>query len=171
MMDLEAIFSELHRPIFRYVNGLVQDEDVAADIVQEAFLRLWRNPLPKEQARPWLLKVATNLVRDDIRTKKRYAARIRNSKAQTEWQPSVVDAPDRAFARSERVKAVQEALELLPERDRQLLMMRHEGFSYAEIAAAVDVKPGSVGTLLARALKRFAKAIDPEIMKDGADDV
>jgi len=47
-------------------------------------------------------------------------------------------------------------LERLPVRDRQLLLMREEGFSYEEIAAVIGVAPASVGTLIARALKRFA---------------
>ena len=46
----------------------------------------------------------------------------------------------------------------LSERDRQILLMREEGFRYEEIAKSIDVAPGSVGTLIARALKRFASA-------------
>jgi RNA polymerase sigma-70 factor (ECF subfamily) len=46
-------------------------------------------------------------------------------------------------------------LDRLPERDRQLLLMREEGFKYEEIARVVGVAPASVGTLIARALKRF----------------
>jgi RNA polymerase sigma-70 factor (ECF subfamily) len=40
-------------------------------------------------------------------------------------------------------------------RSAQLLVLRHSGFSYAEIAAALGVAPGSVGVLLARAEKEF----------------
>jgi RNA polymerase sigma-70 factor (ECF subfamily) len=42
-----------------------------------------------------------------------------------------------------------------------MLLMREEGFRYAEIAEAVGVAPGSVGTLLARALRRFSTALEP----------
>lgn len=50
---------------------------------------------------------------------------------------------------------VREALGELSERDQTMLLMREEGFKYSEIAEAVDVAPGSVGTLLARAARRF----------------
>jgi RNA polymerase sigma-70 factor, ECF subfamily len=48
----------------------------------------------------------------------------------------------------------------LPERDRQLLLMREEGFKYDEIAAVIGVAPASVGTLIARALKKFVSAYE-----------
>jgi RNA polymerase sigma-70 factor, ECF subfamily len=57
--------------------------------------------------------------------------------------------------RTERITAVRDVLERIPERDRQLLLMREEGFRYDEIARVVGVAPASVGTLIARALKRF----------------
>ena len=53
------------------------------------------------------------------------------------------------------------AMDELPERDRHLLLMREEGFSYQEIAAAIGVAPGSVGTLIARAIKRFTAVYRP----------
>ncbi len=57
----------------------------------------------------------------------------------------------------ERIAAVHATLRKLSARDQQMLLMRQEGFSYAEIAGAVGVAPGSVGTLLVRALEKFAQ--------------
>ncbi|MGH7506045.1 MAG: sigma factor-like helix-turn-helix DNA-binding protein, partial [Longimicrobiales bacterium] len=65
--------------------------------------------------------------------------------------------PDEDVDRSERIAAVRAVLERLPERDRQLLLMREEGFKYEEIANVVGVAPASVGTLIARALRRFVE--------------
>ena len=48
-------------------------------------------------------------------------------------------------------------LDKLSPRDQQLLLMREEGFKYEEIAAVIGVAPASVGTLIARALRRFAE--------------
>jgi RNA polymerase sigma factor (sigma-70 family) len=60
--------------------------------------------------------------------------------------------------RDEVVTSVRSALDKLEERDRQLLLMREEGFSYREMAEMVGVKATSVGTLLARAQERFVDA-------------
>ena len=68
---------------------------------------------------------------------------------------------DRKLEREERVAVVRAALEQLAERDQQLLLMREEGFSYQEIAEAVGVAPGSVGTLIARAVRRFTEVYKP----------
>jgi RNA polymerase sigma-70 factor (ECF subfamily) len=70
-----------------------------------------------------------------------------------------VEAPaDARVEQAERIAEVRAALERIPPRDRQLLLMREEGFKYEEIARVVGVAPASVGTLMARALKRFAEA-------------
>jgi RNA polymerase sigma-70 factor, ECF subfamily len=65
--------------------------------------------------------------------------------------------PDEDVMRADSVRRVREVLELLTMRDRQLLLMREEGFRHTEMAAVIGVAPASVGTLLARAGKRFAE--------------
>jgi len=53
---------------------------------------------------------------------------------------------------------VRSALERLTLRERQILLLRHEGYRYREIAAALEVAPSGVGTMLARATAAFRKA-------------
>ena len=72
-----------------------------------------------------------------------------------------MEPPDRPVERAEDVTRVRAALEGLSERDREMLLARYEGFRYREIAEAFDVAPGSVGTLLARAERRFVSAYEP----------
>ncbi len=77
-----------------------------------------------------------------------------------------VELPDKTVDRRQRIKVVRSALTKLSDRDRQMLLMREEGFRYREIAAVVNVAPASVGTLLARAVRRFEKALDPVYIED-----
>ena len=58
---------------------------------------------------------------------------------------------------TERRQIVRAALEKLAERDRTILLMKAEGFSLQEIAQVIGTRPGSVGTLAARALERLAR--------------
>ena len=152
-MDFERIFQLRYPSLFRYLHRLTGDADVADDIAQEAFVRLLSQDLPEEEARPWLFTVATNLVRDRMRK------RVRQERLLSASPPVVTGflRPDEATERNQRVSQVQAALALLPERDRQLLLMREEGFRYEEMARAVGVAPSSIGTLLARALRRFSE--------------
>jgi RNA polymerase sigma-70 factor, ECF subfamily len=155
-VDYDGLFRQLHPQLVRFLNRLMGDADAAEDVAQEAFVRLTRQNLEEEEVRPWLFTVAMNLVRDRGRRAERHRrleGRIPAPRAST--------PPDRAAERSEAVASVRRALAALSERDRTMLLMREEGFRYGEIARAVGVAPGSVGTLLARAGRRFAEVYSP----------
>jgi RNA polymerase sigma-70 factor, ECF subfamily len=151
-VDFEAQFQKLYPSLYRYLHRLTGDADVAEDIAQESFVRLLRQSLPEAEVRPWLFTVAMNLVRDHARKTDRRQRLLTGAPLLV--SPSSL--PDEDVERGERVAKVRRTLERLPLRDRQLLLMREEGFKYEEIAAVIGVAPASVGTLIARALKRFA---------------
>ncbi|MCG8466885.1 MAG: sigma-70 family RNA polymerase sigma factor [Gemmatimonadetes bacterium] len=165
-MDFEAAFHSHQTPLFRYIHRLVGDADLASDVVQESFVRLLDNPLPDEDVRRWLFTVATNLVRDDARMRTRRQRLLAERYERSDLASDPIEVPDVTADRKERIGAARAALAQLSERDRQMLLMREEGFRYSEIAEVIDVAPGSVGTLLARALRRFAKAVDPAYAED-----
>ena len=152
--DFQAVYRELYPSLARYVHRFTGDADAAADIVQDSFLRLLEHDLPRDEVRPWIFVVATNLARDRIRKRER---RRRLLVANPE-PGRTADTPQEDLERQERIASVRRALNRLSERDRQMLLMREEGFRYKEIAAAVGVRSTSVGALVARALKRFSAA-------------
>jgi RNA polymerase sigma-70 factor (ECF subfamily) len=152
-VDFDDLFQGLYPSLYRYLHRLTGDADAAEDIAQEAFVRLLRQPLPESEVRPWLFTVAMNLVRDRARKLDRRQRLLSSA-------PPLVSAmsrPDEDVERMESVASVRLALESLSERDRQLLLMREEGFKYEEIANVIGVAPASVGTLIARALRRFVE--------------
>ena len=161
-MEFEAQFQELYPSLYRYLHRLTGDPDVAEDIAQEAFVRLLRQSLPSDEVRPWLFTVAMNLVRDGARKTERRQRLLQTAPPLTGRMP----APDADVERNERIALVRRALDTLSERDQQLLLMREEGFKYEEIAGVVGVAPASVGTLIARALRRFADALDSQGVPD-----
>ena len=156
-VDYDALFRRISPSLFRYLHRLTGDTDAADDIAQESFVRLLGRAMPEDEARLWLFTVATNLFRDSARTYKRRERLL----AGNPWQPAHFPRPDEEAEQAATVKAVRQALGQLAERDRQMLLMKQEGFRYDEIAKVAGVAPGSVGTLLARAAKRFVAAWDP----------
>jgi RNA polymerase sigma-70 factor, ECF subfamily len=156
-VDYERLFHQYYPQLFRYLNRLTADADVAEDAAQEAFVRLAERRLTEAEARPWLFTVATNLVRDRARKAERHR---RLGELVPMAEPPVL--PDMEVERRETVARVRRALDALPERDRVMLLMREEGFQYGEIAGAVGVASTSVGTLLARAGRRFADAFSAQ---------
>jgi len=148
----EAIYAEHRLELLRYVHRLTRDVHLAEDIVQDAFLRLWRETRHVDNPRSWLFRVCTNLVRDQSR---RTAIRERHA-AQPDTSSS--ESPDAAFERVESVRLVRLVLSRMIPRDREALLLRESGFRYAEIADVLGVRSAIVPALIARALKRFHKA-------------
>lgn len=153
-MDFDAAFDRYYAELHRYLFRLTGDEDVAEEVAQESFLRLLEHDVAEESLQSWLFTVATNLVRDRSRTRDR---RRRLLEAE-DYGPEPPTRPDERTERRERIARVRAALDELKPRDRKILLLREEGFEYSEIAEMIGVKASSVGTLLARALRRFEEA-------------
>lgn len=155
-VDFEAVFDRHHDAVFRYLHRLTGDVEEAEELTQETFVRLLEHDVDSDRTESWLFTVALNLVRDRARTRRR-RAELAGGKDLT---PDGPDTPEEAYRRSERRRRVRRALDELKPRDRKMLLMREEGFSYAEIGEAFGVSTTSVGTILSRALRRFADAYE-----------
>jgi RNA polymerase sigma-70 factor, ECF subfamily len=157
MQDVERLFHLYHDPLVRYLTRRLGDRDWAEEVAQETFLRALRQErLTNERA--WLFAVATNLVRDEARKdarRRRHLALLAEQARDEAVEPeptSLERAQEAAFARR--------AVDALVERDRLALLMREEGLDYNEIAEALGLSPGSVGTTLARARRRLVEAYE-----------
>ncbi|MDQ3700895.1 MAG: sigma-70 family RNA polymerase sigma factor [Chloroflexota bacterium] len=143
--------------VCRILTRLLGDADAAGDLAQEVFVQLYRKPPANEDVPlgAWLYRVALNRGYNALRADRRRRTR-EELVAQDYGAESTTDGDLAAAAnRAEERDAVRQALVRLPERQRDCLMLRAEGLSYAEIAVAVGVAPGSVGTLIARAERAF----------------
>ena len=161
-MEPEAfrdIFEQLKPKLLRYCTYRCGDPDTAEDIVQEAMVRLWRRNVEEPPADPaaWLFTTARHLILDGDKVA-RNRQRLLASNPLAEAEP---EQTDRVLEREHERKRVREMLGRMPRRSREILMLRYSGFSYREIAGEVGVAPGSVGTLLARAERRFLELLRP----------
>lgn len=165
--DACALFEQLYDALHRYVYRLTGDADAADDVAQEAFVRLLREgPMGPKAPRPWLFRVATNLVRDRARKIER-RGRLLTAHYRLGVAP---DGPDLELEKSETVAEVRRVLDTLKPRDRQILLMREEGFAYREIADVIGVDHRSVAMLMTRALRRFRAAFAASGVNDGSHD-
>jgi RNA polymerase sigma-70 factor (ECF subfamily) len=153
-----SVFSAEFPRLFRYVNRLGGDGDLAADLAQEAFVRLYHRGSLPESPGAWLAAVATNLFRNHKSTLGRRARLLTRERA-SESHSDAVPSPAANVEADEVKRRVREALDRLSERERQLLLLRAEGFSYEELADALSLSAGSVGTLLARARAAFEREV------------
>ena len=158
MHDVEQLFRQYHDPLVRYLTRRLGDRDWAEEVAQETFLRALRQETIVNE-RSWLFAVATNLVRDDARRDARRRRHLEllfheeREREMAEPEPTTLErAQEAAFARK--------ALDALVEKDRLALLMREEGLDYTEIAEALGLSVGSIGTTLARARRRLAEAYE-----------
>jgi len=153
--DFEALFQQRWPKICAVLYRLTGDWDEAEDLALETFVQLYRRPPARgEQLGGWLYRVATHLGLNALRARKRRAAyeAQASSFAQEDTPP---DDPAALMEQAQERRQVRQALAEMNPRAAQLLLLRHAGFSYAELARALELAPGSVGTLLGRAEKEF----------------
>src|SRR5918997_152447 len=156
----EAIVARYRRPLLRYCSKLLPEER-AEDAVQQAFLRAYhslRASQSEMHLRPWLYRIAHNTALNALRDGGA-------GHEQLSEQIDGVERPDQAYEQSQRLREVVAAVELLPERQRDAIVLRElEGRSYEEIAVSLGVSDGAVRQLLNRArttLRAGATALTP----------
>jgi RNA polymerase sigma factor (sigma-70 family) len=117
--------------------------------------------------RAWLVSVALNLVRDEQRRGAR-RRRLLQRRAVADTMADAAPSPEDDVLAAERRALVRRALYALSERDRALLLLREEGYSYRELASALSLAEASVGTLLARAKVAFRESYESAERSDAA---
>ncbi len=154
MEAFAALFEPLRASVFRTAAGVIGVQD-AEDATMETYLRAWQ-ALPRfggrSSLKTWLHRIAFNCAMDLARERRRrpWTAPGENGEddALEQMPDTRQDAPDRAAARADDIRAVQSALARLPPEHRHALHLRYaEGFAYGEIATAAGV---SVGTVMSR---------------------
>jgi RNA polymerase sigma-70 factor (ECF subfamily) len=152
----EVLFEAQHPRLYGVVYRVLGDPNESEEVAQEAFLRLSSDPVmarPDDEVAAWLTRVGMNLAFNRRRDRARFAART--ERARRLEQGGHASDPAVAVLRREDQDEVRRALAELPERQRECLLLRHSGYSYAEIAEVLEVAVGSVGVLLARGEKAF----------------
>lgn len=150
----ETIFLENYERIYGVLYRLTGQRAEAEDLAMETFFRLWqRSPKHTDQLKGWLYRVAVRLGYNSLRAAKRRDFYEQQAPLTQSSSPN----PAMEMERARDQLRVHGTLRKLARRDAELLVLHHTGFSYKEIAAALDVSPNSVGTLLARAEREFER--------------
>jgi RNA polymerase sigma-70 factor (ECF subfamily) len=145
----------LYAPVLlRYVRRMVTDPHRAEELMQDTFERATRaRNVPSEaELRPWLYRIATNVVVDHVRRSRRFSFLPFSGQEASPF--GAFDADADAVRRTLRAIAPEEAA--------VLLLRLHEGFSRQEIAALLGVSDRAVKERLAKARQSFARAYRAE---------
>ncbi|MEZ0334865.1 MAG: sigma-70 family RNA polymerase sigma factor [Gemmatimonadales bacterium] len=149
-----GLFEAHFRRLFRYLDRLSGDPELAQDIAQETFVRLYRRGSLPDTPSAWLISVAMNLLRNAQSSRSR-RRRLLTAARSEHLHADPPPLPDEAAIAEESRRRVRLAIDRLPERERRLLLLHAEGYGYRDLAAALGLNERSVGTLLARARRAF----------------
>jgi RNA polymerase sigma-70 factor (ECF subfamily) len=159
--DLGEVFRRDYSRVVGVATRVLGTRDGAEDVAQEVFLAFGRSSVPAGEAPGWLTVAAAHTALNHLRTGRRRTAR-EETYAVDPFEPDVADAVVTLEERS-RVRA---ALARLPRKQAVALVLRHSGLSYTEVAAALDMSPGSVGTTVRRAESALRKELNRHASSD-----
>jgi RNA polymerase sigma-70 factor (ECF subfamily) len=151
-----------HAPkLFNYLARSLQDESDAADLTQEAFVRVFQNRTkfnPRQRFSTWLYAIATNLVKDRYRYRTRHpqvsldAENEVTGESFRENVPEQDPTPSESLQGAERAETVRKAVGELPKEFRvPLILSEYEELSHAEIGEILECSTKAVETRLYRA--------------------
>ena len=164
-----ALTSRLAPVVFAQAFRMLGDRAEAEDVTQESLLRLWKAAPGWDATRAkittWLYRVTSNLCIDCLRKSNRNSG---------DEVPEVADETpgiDRKLQATARAQALQHALQTLPDRQRQALILRHiEDLSNPEISDIMEISVEAVESLVSRGRRALASTLAPQKKALGLED-
>jgi RNA polymerase sigma-70 factor (ECF subfamily) len=151
---LEALYVRLERPVYNVVYRWTWEPEVARELTQDTFVRLWgmRDRVRVETVEALVFQIAVNLVR-----RRRRWRSLRTFFGIDEQQDaSRAPGPEALALGTERALAVRAAVEALPQGQRDVVVLCHfSGLSYREVGEILGIPEGTVGSRRTLALKRL----------------
>jgi RNA polymerase sigma-70 factor (ECF subfamily) len=156
--DLETIFRAEYKRIARVIARVTRDPARAEELAVDVFLKWTRTPNARgDHVAGWLYRTAVRTGLKELRSEVRRSRYEHLFAFVPGGSASGSRTPEEQHVAAEARKQVRLVLSVLPWRQSALLLLRHEGLSYLELADTLQMNPASVGTLLARAQQAFRK--------------
>jgi RNA polymerase sigma-70 factor (ECF subfamily) len=160
--ELVAAAYETHRhELYAYVLSATRDPAAAEDLVQETFVRLTEEAFASrmpDNVPAWLRRVATNLLVSGARRR-----RVERRWLESAQPAAAVASAEALVLAREAARSVSAALATLPAADRTALLLAHDGWTGAEVAAALGCSEAATRTRLCRARMKLRGQLGPEL--------
>ena len=157
-------FDRLESPLLHYAHGILRNDD-AQDVVQEAFIRFFRETEEVSHPKAWLYKTTRNLCIDTLRKR---AKRVHQTKEEqldflSEVESESKDDPVQELEKKEKVRRVRHSLNLLPKESQKLITMKFDQkMSYKQIADETGLSVSNVGYKLHVIIRHLSTELQEE---------
>lgn len=160
---------EFEGPLVGFAFGIVNDMELARDIVQDTFVKLYEQDTGKISEtglKSWLYTVCRNRSLDSIRRRKKMVS------LDEESLPELVSnepSPGDTISSEEEAERIQKFVKRLPTNQQEVLRLKFTSdLSYKEISAVTGLSASNVGFLIHTALHRLRQMISPETIEDAS---
>jgi RNA polymerase sigma-70 factor (family 1) len=156
--EFKEIFDALYDPIKNFIYYKTSDIELAEDIAQETFLKVWekRDTVKKETIKPFLYTIANNIFINKIQQNKVNFKFVNSQKSKNH-----VESPEYELEMKEFDKKLQNTLSMLSEKNRVVFLMnRIDGMTYAEIAKNIGISVKAVEKRMQNSLAYLRKQIE-----------
>jgi RNA polymerase sigma factor (sigma-70 family) len=158
-----SLFDRHAAEIFRYAAGRL-GPDAADDVTAQTFLTAFRKrdsyDLGRDDARPWLYGIASRWISEHRRVERRHYERLARVPVVRSAEPFEDAAADRVFAQQMRPRLAAVLAALAADERDLLLLAAWTDLSYAEIADALGIAPGTVASRLHRVRVKVRQLLD-----------
>jgi RNA polymerase sigma-70 factor (ECF subfamily) len=151
---LDLMFRAHYARVARAIGRVIHDQARAEELAVDVFLKWWRHPAAHgDRAEGWIYRTAIRQALDELRRQRR---RQRFERLFT-WTAPSPTTPEHIYTAADEQQRVREVLGAMRRPHAEALLLRHEGLSYRDVAAALGLNPTYVGSLLARAQDAFRR--------------
>lgn len=167
--EREALFDDLYaahrQSVHAFLLGRTGDDELALDLLQEAFVRAWRNldtlaALPAQRQRAWLFTIGRNLVIDQYRSRATRTAAHDALMAELRHDVPATESAEQTVERRGELRLLEEAMARLPDDLRTVLVLQVLGeHTSAEIGELLGRPAGTVRYQISRARKLLAEEL------------
>ena len=159
--EFQEVYRHVFPIIYRVVLRIVNSEDAAEELVQEAFIKYYEHRerlADVAQSKYWLIRVAKNMA---LNYQKRKGREYRAYEKAFYEPKRFQDTGETAFLRKDSARQVQDVLHKLPDKLRTVLVLKEYGeLSYKEIGSIMGISEGNVKVRVFRARERIAKLME-----------
>jgi RNA polymerase sigma-70 factor (ECF subfamily) len=167
--SFKCLVEKYKKPAFFFARAMVGNSEDAYDLSQEAFIRVHRHLKrfdPTYTFKSWFFHILSNLCKNHLRQRKNRGVQTGSAELIENMAAPATGRPDMAYQRAEIEQKIREAIDELPEKFREIIVLSHfDEMSYEQIAGVLDIPRGSVMSRLYYARRKLREILN----RRGAD--